>query len=276
MNLERKIDRYFRREDTLIAGVLKRVFPLEGSDYRHSNFKKRADAVMATPVLVAAVPVIVGLCAAVKIEDGAPCLYKQKRLGSKGEIIIDKIRCMVVGADKDKRRAYDDEVLKTGPHGDPRCTKVGRFMRQFELEELPQLWSVVKGEMALTDFRAVNTETIANYRQVWPDRMFKKWSEAYFAGRPGLFSLWAMARRSKDDRRRFHADILYAEKASLGLDLYIRFRTTAQIVKKFGGKFYDKIQNLFPKNDKSETWKDIRRQRIKSQGDPESEDRREE
>ena len=122
------------------------------------------------------------------------------------------------------------------PEDDPRNTQLGKKMRAFELEELPQLLQVLKGDISLIDIRAISQGAINRIEANRPEN-FEVWRKAYDAGKPGLLNLNAAINpRRKDVLTRLHYDMLYAKKASLGLDLYIIFKTAGRLLKKLGEK----------------------------------------
>lgn len=223
-----KVDRYLRREDTIIARALKTLFPPEGQKYRESMTKRVFETVIATPLALLTLPLVGTLAAIVKIEDGGTIFYIQDRLSQKGVFPLIKIRCMHKDADSDVwANIHNAKVY--GEENDPRNTKVGRFMRQYELEELPQLWQVMSGQLKLIDIRA-NAQYASDYIKGKRTKTFDEWAKAYFVGQPGLFSLnSAVNPRRKDDTTRHHYDLLYAHRASLGLDLFILYRTAIRM-----------------------------------------------
>jgi len=154
-------DKYLSNPNTRLAGTLRRIAPETGIAYRTSKKKKIIERAIALPLAVAATPVIVALAVRIKKEDGirAPVFYKAQRIG-KGGVVFDmvKLRSMRVGADEDDT-ANIANVLAAGVADDPRNTKVGKFMRPRRLDELPQLWQVVRGKMALVEMRADSPET---------------------------------------------------------------------------------------------------------------------
>lgn len=237
-----RIDRYFRREDTLLAEGLKAVCSHEGQEYRNCGFKKTTEILVASPLAVTTLPIVGALALAVKLEDGGSAFYVQERVNGEGKTFpLVKIRCMRKDADQDTLACLKNAVI-FGEAADPRNTGMGKFMRQFELEELPQLWQVLRGELSLIDIRALALYAIKYIEEKRPSS-FHEWWEAYTAGRPGLFSLNAAVSKSrKDDTKRHHLDLLYSKKASLGLDLFILYRTGLRM----GGKLYQKLASKLP------------------------------
>jgi lipopolysaccharide/colanic/teichoic acid biosynthesis glycosyltransferase len=220
-----RVDRYFRREDTALAEALKTVCPLEGEEYRNCKAKRVTGVLIAAPIAAVTAPVVGILALAAKVEDGGSSFYIQERvMGEDKTVPVAKIRCMKEGSDNDTWAALRNAVIY-GEAKDPRNTRLGRFMRQYELEELPQVWQVMKGQLALVDIRATARYVIDYIKKERPES-FGEWWKAYISGKPGLFSLnTAVSEKRKDDRKRHHLDIFYSRKASLGLDLFILYRT---------------------------------------------------
>lgn len=238
MDYATRIDRYLRREDTFLALTLRVVSPDVGCEYRESPEKRVAELVIATPLAVATLPVMGILATAKKIEDGESAFYVQERLSRYGSIPVVKIRSMKKDADNDIGTNLHNAATY-GEECDPRNTRLGGFMRKYELEELPQLWQVVAGQLSLVDIRAAPQYVFDFIKKNRPET-FEEWETAYReSNRPGIFSLnSAVSDKRKDDRKRHHYDLLYAKKASLGLDLYILYRTGLRMAKKATQKIF--------------------------------------
>lgn len=227
-----RIDRYFRREDTILARVLKSVSPDTGDEYRHGSPKRIAEVLISAPLAVVTLPLLSTLALAKKIEDRGSAFYIQKRIGQGGQLrSVVKIRCMRESADSDMwANLHNASVL--GETHDSRNTRLGSFMRRFELEELPQLWQVMMGQLSLVEIRSAPQYVFEYLQEKRPD-IVGKWRNAYFDGKPGLFSLNSAVNPSrKDDTKRYLCDAFYAEKANLGLDLFILYRTGMRMFQK--------------------------------------------
>lgn len=233
------IDRYLRRDDTILAHAIQKLSSAQGRSYRESKIKRAFEVVITVPLAIATLPLTATLAAAKKIEDGGSCFYIQERLDYKRETIgVVKIRCMKDGADKDLGANLKNAV-KLGEDKDPRNTRLGGLMRKFELEELPQLWQIVKGDLSLVDIRSAPKYVFDHLHQECPGWV-DEWQEAYYSGKPGVFSLnSAVNNRRKDDARRYHLDMLYARKANLGLDLFILYRTGLRMIDKITSKVFN-------------------------------------
>jgi exopolysaccharide production protein ExoY len=162
--------------------------------------------------------------------EGGPAIYKHRRVGENGRMFSClKFRTMVPDADQVLRDLLErDPALKAEwvrdhkLRNDPRVTRLGRFLRRTSLDELPQLWNVLRGEMSLVGPRPVVREELLRYgRNIW----------AYLAVRPGITGLWQVKGRNDTDyRRRVALDTYYVLNQNLGLDLYILLKTTSVVV----------------------------------------------
>ena len=161
--------------------------------------------------------------------DGGPALFRQVRVGRGGrEFEIVKLRTMVVDAEE---RLADIEHLNEAGHAffkvreDPRVTRVGRFLRKWSIDELPQLWNVLVGNMSLVGPRPTS----------WNVDMYTLLQTERLSVRPGITGLWQVsARESQDFDERLLWDVKYVEKMSLWLDLRIIWRTVSQVVNRKG------------------------------------------
>jgi lipopolysaccharide/colanic/teichoic acid biosynthesis glycosyltransferase len=157
---------------------------------------------------------------AIKLEDGGPVFYRQRRVGLNGEEFeLLKLRTMEVDAER-KGAGYAVN------EGDPRITRVGRLLRRLSLDELPQLWNVVRGDMSLVGPRPTLSYQVDRYTPRQRRRL---------EVRPGLTG-WAQihgrARLPWEDR--IELDVWYVEHRSPWLDLKILVRTPAAL---FGGTY---------------------------------------
>ena len=169
------------------------------------------DVVGASLGLALAAPVLGAAALAIKLEDGGPVLYRQRRVGYRGEDFdLLKLRTMVVGAEK----------LGAGwavNRGDPRITRVGRALRRLSLDELPQLWNVLRGDMSLIGPRPTLRYQVDQYTPRQRRRLDVK---------PGLTG-WAQVhgRTKLPWDERIELDLWYVEHRSPRLDLEILLRT---------------------------------------------------
>ena len=169
------------------------------------------DAVIAGAGLVLTSPILAAAALAIKLEDGGPVLYRQARVGKDGEDFnLLKLRTMVVGAEK----------LGAGyavDRGDPRITRAGRFLRRTSIDEVPQLWNVLRGDMSVIGPRPTLRYQVEQYDQRQRRRLEVK---------PGLTG-WAQVngRAALPWPERIELDVWYVEHRSPRVDLAILLRT---------------------------------------------------
>jgi exopolysaccharide biosynthesis polyprenyl glycosylphosphotransferase len=187
---------------------------------RRQRFLKRSVDLSVTSVaLVIAAPFMIVIALAIKLTSPGPVLFKQRRVGAmEREFTILKFRTMVVGAHA-QRDALDNEAdgLLFKMRRDPRVTRVGRFLRKTSLDELPQLFNVLAGEMSLVGPRPALPEETARYAESQRGRLRVK---------PGVTGLWQVNGRHDlafEDYVRY--DLFYVENWSLTMDLYILAKT---------------------------------------------------
>lgn len=190
-------------------------------------FKRALDlalVILAAPLIVP----LVGILALLVKSDGGPAFYRQPRLGQNERVFsLWKLRSMVPDAEaRLARHLRDDpaarlewETTQKLRH-DPRITPVGRLLRKYSLDELPQLWNVVRGDMSLVGPRPM----FPAQRQLYP-------GSACFDFRPGLTGLWQVGERNQSSfAKRAEYDARYAETISLRTDLGIIWRTVSVVV----------------------------------------------
>jgi lipopolysaccharide/colanic/teichoic acid biosynthesis glycosyltransferase len=178
------------------------------------------DAVGASLGLALASPFLAASALAIKLEDRGPVLYRQRRVGLRGEEFeLLKLRTMVVGAEtKGAGLAVN--------RGDPRITKVGRLLRRLSLDELPQLWNVVRGEMSLIGPRPTLQYQVERYTDRQRRRLEVK------PGITGWAQIHGRAKLPWEDR--IELDVWYVEHRSPWVDLKILLRTPLAL---FGGTY---------------------------------------
>ncbi len=162
--------------------------------------------------------------------EGDSIIYKHRRIGRDGRAFeCLKFRTMVPNADQLLRELLErDPAIKAEwvrDHKlrcDPRVTRVGRFLRRTSLDELPQLWNVMRGEMSLVGPRPVVREELLRYGRN---------ARAYLSAKPGITGLWQVKGRNDTDyRRRVVLDTYYVRNQNLLLDLYILLQTTRVVL----------------------------------------------
>ena len=184
------------------------------------SLNRALDVAIAGTGLALASPVLALAALAVKLSDGGPVLYKQTRVGKDGhDFELLKLRTMVVGAEtRGAGWAVD--------RGDPRITRVGRFLRRTSLDELPQLWNVVRGEMSLVGPRPTLRYQVERYTPRQRRRL------EVLPGITGWAQIHGRAALSWDER--IELDVWYVEHRSPVTDVLILLRTPLAL---FGGTY---------------------------------------
>ena len=179
------------------------------------------DVALAGAGLALASPVLAAAALAVKLEDRGPVLFRQTRVGKDGrDFELLKLRTMVVGAEKQGAGYAVDR-------GDPRITRVGRFLRRTSLDELPQLWNVVRGDMSVIGPRPTLRYQVERYTERQRRRL------EVLPGITGWAQIHGRAALSWDER--IELDVWYVEHRSPLTDLLILLRTPLALL---GGGTY--------------------------------------
>jgi lipopolysaccharide/colanic/teichoic acid biosynthesis glycosyltransferase len=182
--------------------------------------RRELDVVSAAAGLALASPLLAAAAAAIKLEDGGPVLYRQKRVGKDGrDFELLKLRTMVVGAETKGAGWAVDE-------GDPRITRVGRVLRKLSLDELPQLWNVVRGDMSLIGPRPTLRYQVEQYTERQRRRL------EVLPGITGWAQIHGRAALSWPER--IELDVWYVEHRSWRVDAKILARTPFSL---FGGTY---------------------------------------
>jgi sugar transferase EpsL len=178
------------------------------TDYSNSMAKQLLDRLLAGVILIAALPVLGAAALAVRILMGPPVLFSQLRAGRSGSPFrLHKFRTMAEQLDAEGRQSPDGI----------RLTRLGRFLRNTSIDELPQLWNVLTGEMSVIGPRPLHLRYLPRY-----DSRQSRRHEV----RPGITGLAQVeGRNALDWNRRLELDIRYVDTASFSLDLTILFKT---------------------------------------------------
>ena len=195
-----------------------------------SRYLKRSlDLVIAVPAGLVLLPLMFLLGAAIKLDSPGPALFRQRRIGKDGRaFFVTKFRTMVVGAEAMTGALLP---LSKDPNWllldhDPRLTRLGRALRTSSLDELPQLWNVVKGEMSLVGPRPLVESEYA---------LLTGCDRVRGAVPPGLTGLWqVMGRTSISFEEMITLDCLYVSNWSLWRDLQLLFRTIPVVLTRRG------------------------------------------
>jgi exopolysaccharide biosynthesis polyprenyl glycosylphosphotransferase len=181
--------------------------------------KRLVDLIVAGLVLVLLSPLLLLIALWLRLREGSPILFRQTRVGLHGRRFdVLKFRTMAVDAEA----RYLELVDRSDPRAfkltdDPRITPTGRFLRRSSLDELPQLWNVLKGEMSLVGPRPAPPREVEGY---------DLWHRRRLSMKPGITGLWQVtARRSEQFDARAQLDLSYIDRWSLWLDIKILART---------------------------------------------------
>ncbi|MBE0409076.1 MAG: sugar transferase [Anaerolineales bacterium] len=173
------------------------------------------------PSLILLSPLLLLIALAVKLDSPGPILFRRRVMGVNGkEFDAFKFRTMYADGDEilDKRPELKDELNRNHKlKEDPRITRLGHFLRRYSLDELPQLFNVLRSEMALVGPRMISPEEMENYNH---------WGINLLTVRPGITGLWQVSGRSDISyQERVNLDMYYIRNWSIWLDLQLLFRT---------------------------------------------------
>ncbi len=202
---------------TWVQDVVKRIF----------------DLLIGSLVAVVGVPIWLLIAVAIKMDSNGPVFYGQKRLRGNELFTAWKFRTMVQDAEEiledylTRNPDLREEWEKTHKlKNDPRVTRVGKFLRKTSLDEIPQLWNVLKGEMSLVGPRPIVMEEKGKYGERF---------SLYEHVKPGITGLWQVSGRTDTSyEERIYLDAYYVRNWSVWLDLYIIFKTTYVIIGRVG------------------------------------------
>ncbi len=190
------------------------------------SVKRSMDVILASSLIMLSLPVIAGIALLIKLTEGGRVLYTQTRCGLNGRrFTMYKIRTMVEGAESRQGdllhlNEMDGPVFKL--RQDPRVTNLGRFLRRFSLDELPQLLNVLRGDMSLVGPRPPIPDEVARYQ---------RWQRRRLSMKPGLTCLWQISGRNQLDFDRWmELDLQYIDSWSPWLDLKILLKTVPAVL----------------------------------------------
>jgi exopolysaccharide biosynthesis WecB/TagA/CpsF family protein len=194
------------------------------------RIKRAMDIIISIGALIAVAPLMVLAAALIKIQDGGPVFFGQTRIGDRGRPFhMKKFRSMSVDAPAlraDLLSMSDRDSVCFKMENDPRVTKIGRWLRQYSIDELPQLLNILKGEMSLVGPRPALAEEVLCYSR--SDR-------ARLSGRPGLTGIWQTSGRAQIPfKRQMIMDAYYVRRKSIVLDIYILAKTIPAVLFKHG------------------------------------------
>jgi len=193
--------------------------------------KRAFDILVSWTLLILGVPLFFIIALLIKLTSRGPVVYKQIRLGKDGKpFYFYKFRSMYMNSNPEIHKNYVIDLIKNNKSyervyklkNDPRITPLGRFLRRFSLDELPQLLNVLKGEMSLVGPRPPLPYEVEHY---------KPWQKKRLTVKPGITGLWQVSGRTLlPFEKMVKLDIEYIENHSFTLDLVIFFRTIPTII----------------------------------------------
>lgn len=175
--------------------------------------KRTMDLIISAVAIIITSPIMLICAIAIKLDDGGPILFKQNRITINGKIFnVLKFRSMIVDADKDgaKKAVSDDE----------RITRVGKIIRACRMDELPQLFNILRGDMSLVGPRPERIENVYEYSQKYPEFELR---HRVKGGLTGFAQLYGKYNTSPEDK--LHMDLIYVETYSLLLDIKLLILT---------------------------------------------------
>jgi exopolysaccharide biosynthesis polyprenyl glycosylphosphotransferase len=188
------------------------------------------DIVLSIIGLILCIPLFAVVAIAIKLDSPGPIIFKQQRIGKDGEkFVMYKFRTMVANAEEILDKLLDENEA-TGPvfkiREDPRVTKIGKWLRKTSIDELPQLWNVLKGDMSLVGPRPPLPREVAEYNEYQKQRLLVK---------PGITCYWQVNGRSNLSFDEWvELDIKYIREQSLWTDIKLLFKTVGAVLKKDG------------------------------------------
>jgi exopolysaccharide biosynthesis polyprenyl glycosylphosphotransferase len=192
--------------------------------------KRALDLVGGVALFLVAIPIAIGIGIAIRRDSPGSIMFRQTRVGLHGRLFeVLKFRTMVDGAEAQLEELLEQNEIRGHAFkvtNDPRVTSVGRWLRRTSLDELPQLWNVVRGEMSLVGPRPPLPSEVAGY-DIWHRRRLSM--------KPGMTGLWQIrARREADFDRWVETDLEYIDTWSFWLDLKIMLRTIPAVLSREG------------------------------------------
>lgn len=211
---------------TTLAGIPIVEFKKTPLDGWGKIIKRIADIVFSIIAIIILSPILLIVAIIIKIASPGPVLFKQKRINPDGEFTFLKFRSMRVGAEKEHRKLIKKHGNMFKLKDDPRITPFGRFIRKTSIDELPQFWNVIKGDMSLVGPRPPMPEEVAKYNT---------WQKKRLVIKPGITGLWQITGRSLANSDLtfedwVRVDIYYIENWSLWLDIKIILKTIQVVI----------------------------------------------
>lgn len=221
---------YAHERDTSLAGVATVSYHVEPMDRVQRAAKRLLDTVVAVLVLVLLSPFLAVVALLVKLTSPGPVLFRQERVGQHGHVFnMHKFRTMYVDAEArlgDVAHLNEGQAALFKIRDDPRVTPVGRFLRRWSMDELPQFYDVLKGDMSVVGPRPPLRREV---------KLYETPQLARLKGKPGITGLWQVSGRSDlTFEQMVDLDRYYLENWSFGLDLSIMLRTALAVARRRG------------------------------------------
>lgn len=191
------------------------------------GLKRTLDLIGSACALLGLSPIFLLTALLIKLEDGGPIFFKQMRVGYRGRLFpMWKFRSMVTNAEELKLQLAAQNEVQGGVlfkmKDDPRITKVGKFIRKYSIDELPQFWNVLVGQMSLVGPRPPVPKEVAQYSAEDRQRLLAK---------PGITCLWQVSGRSDIDfAGQVRLDVAYIRSSSVWTDLKLLFLTIPAVL----------------------------------------------
>ena len=200
--------------------------------------KRILDLVVASGLMIAFLPFWFLVPLLILFESGPPVFFKHKRVGKNAKsFYLYKFRSMVKGADRILHEE-DEELLKQFKEGDwkiandPRITKLGKALRSLTIDEFPQLWNVIKGEMSMVGPRAYVKKELIDQVKRYPET--KQYLPLILSVKPGITGVWQTSGRNEIPfTQRAQMDAEYAQKKSILYDIKLLFATPQAMLSKW-------------------------------------------
>jgi len=190
------------------------------------RWKRALDVLVASLALLCLSPLFALIALAIRFDSAGPAIFRQQRAGRGGRpFVFYKFRSMVVGAESE-RAALAERNEQSGPifkmHDDPRVTRVGRLLRRWSVDELPQLWNVLKGDISLVGPRSPTFDEVSKY---------ERWQRRRLSVIGGITCIWQVSGRSQIPFRDWmRLDMRYVAARSLWCDLRLLVLTLPAVI----------------------------------------------
>ncbi|OGY28354.1 MAG: hypothetical protein A3F33_00740 [Candidatus Woykebacteria bacterium RIFCSPHIGHO2_12_FULL_43_10] len=204
------------------------------SNMLYEFVKRVIDLIGASVGLGISAPICLVAYVLIKLDSPGPVVFSQERISKGGKTFkLYKFRSMIddaeniLYADPKLLKEYESNSYKI--KNDPRLTRIGKFLRKSSIDEIPQLWNVLMGDMSLVGPRAYRPVELANQQEVYPET--KKYVSTLLRVKPGVTGPWQVAGRSKINfEQRVRMDAEYASRMSLAYDFLILLKTIPAVL----------------------------------------------